>query len=644
MRQHCLFLILLLVGGCHGDDGFEDRPYDGWYNNLDHPEWGAAETPMLRQSPTAYSDGVYGPSGAGRPNPLDISKAAHQGRTGLPSFVGRTAMLVFFGQQLVEEIVDSQRPGCPVEYFNIPVPTGHPQFDPRANGDIEMTFKRSRYDFTTGYSPNNPRKQLNEITPFLDGQVIYGPNKAWTDAIRELKGGRLAASSPDNIMMSFPPNNTARLPYSNPPVAREHKLKPVSRFHALGNPRGNENPFLLAFGILWHRWHNFQAGQIALKHPEYTDEQIFNIARKRVTAQYQKIVFYDWLPVWLNTSVSPDQFKRIYPYTRSSETTSKSDGFPYAGSYSGYMADVHPGIKLEFQSAAMRSGCNFLRSTDPNSKRQYAALRLCNSYFDSRGPVEEDMDALFRGMASTIAEREDSILVPDLTESLFGPLEFSRRDLAALNIQRGRDHGLADYNTVRESYGLKKVKTWDEINPMGFNKPEIRKLSELYNRTGSSLDELDLFTGGLLETTAEGPGELFHHVTLDQFLRIRHGDRFWFENTRYSGLTEQELYDVENTRLVDIINVVTQVSSQQVQTDVFRFRQADGGNGCFDQPVQLAPNKTYDGVPLLAPCSGLETFDYFSGSEVSFAVSFFALAACCPCEIQPEVSPWMCLV
>ena len=37
-------------------------------------------------------------------------------------------------------------------------------------------------------------------------------------------------------------------------------------------------------------------------------------------------------------------------------------------------------------------------------------------------------------------------------------------------IQRGRDHGLADYNTVRESYGLKRLTSWDDINPLGFNK------------------------------------------------------------------------------------------------------------------------------------------------------------------------------
>ena len=48
---------------------------------------------------------------------------------------------------------------------------------------------------------------------------------------------------------------------------------------------------------------------------------------------------------------------------------------------------------------------------------------------------ESDIDQLLMGMASQICEREDNIITPDLRGSVFGLLDFSRRDLMALNIQ-----------------------------------------------------------------------------------------------------------------------------------------------------------------------------------------------------------------
>ncbi len=64
---------------------------------------------------------------------------------------------------------------------------------------------------------------------------------------------------------------------------------------------------------------------------------------------------------------------------------------------------------------------------------------------------------------------------------VFGPLEFSRRDLMALNIQRGRDHGLPDYNTVREAYGLDRIEKFTDINPnLAFQKPGVSVVTQRF--------------------------------------------------------------------------------------------------------------------------------------------------------------------
>ena len=122
-----------MVAGCQEDRHIEWPPYDGWYNNYAHPNWGGAgktrplqtlymliiienylvdawwgfimnsvffvfvETPLLRRLPATYSDGVYEPAGVHRPNPIEISQAVFTGETGKRSSRNRTAFLVFFG-------------------------------------------------------------------------------------------------------------------------------------------------------------------------------------------------------------------------------------------------------------------------------------------------------------------------------------------------------------------------------------------------------------------------------------------------------------------------------------------------------------------------------------------------------------------
>jgi dual oxidase len=78
-------------------------------------------------------------------------------------------------------------------------------------------------------------------------------------------------------------------------------------FTELGNPRGNENPFLLTFGILWFRWHNHIARYLHKAHRKWNDEKVYNEARKWVIATQQHIVINEWLPEWLGKRL--DEYK-----------------------------------------------------------------------------------------------------------------------------------------------------------------------------------------------------------------------------------------------------------------------------------------------------------------------------------------------
>lgn len=67
-----------------------------------------------------------------------------------------------------------------------------------------------------------------------------------------------------------------------------------------------------------------------------------------------------------------------------------------------------------------------------------------------------------RFLGTSRADEIDTLIEEDLRSHLsvsagLPPTAVSI-DLAALNIQRGRDHGLPDYNTMRSAFGLDKLK------------------------------------------------------------------------------------------------------------------------------------------------------------------------------------------
>ena len=182
-------------------------------------------------------------------------------------------------------------------------------------------------------------------------------------------------------------------------------------------------------------------------------------------------------------------------------------------------------------------------------------------------------------MASQISEQEDATLCADIRNKLFGPLDFSRRDLAALNIMRGRDNGLPDYNTVRQYYMLPRVSNWSEINTNLYHKDRqlFDKLEEVYGQE-RRMDNIDLYIGGMLESN-NGPGPLFRRIIKDQFQRIRDADRFWFENNNTGLFSKEEIEAIRDIKLWDVIVNSTSINEAEIQKKV--SKQSSFIN-CFD--------------------------------------------------------------
>ncbi|XP_024853173.1 dual oxidase 1 isoform X2 [Bos taurus] len=557
MSFHFALVWTLLVGpwmpmGSQNSISWEVQRFDGWYNNLMEHRWGSKGSRLQRLVPASYADGVYQPLGEPHlPNPRALSNTAMRGPAGLASLQNRTVLGVFFGYHVLSDLVSVEKSGCPAEFLNIHIPPGDPVFDRDHSGDVVLPFQRSRWDPETGQSPSNPRDLTNEVTGWLDGSAIYGSSHSWSDELRSFSGGQLA-SGPDP---AFPRAAQAPLLMWMPPDPTTGRRGPRG-LYAFGAERGNREPFLQALGLLWFRYHNLWAQKLARRYPLWGDEELFQHARKRVIATYQNIAMYEWLPSFLRKM--PPEYAGYRPFldpSISPEFLAASEQF--------FSTMVPPGVYMR------NASCHFQGVINRNSSVS-RALRVCNSYWSREHPNlqrAEDVDALLLGMASQIAEREDHVVVEDVRDFWPGPLKFSRTDHLASCLLRGRDLGLPSYTKARATLGLPPVTRWQDINP-ALSRSDgtvLEATAALYNQ---DLSRLELLPGGLLESHGD-PGPLFSTIILDQFVRLRDGDRYWFENSKNGLFSEREIAEIRNTSLRDVLVAVTKVDSGALQPSVF---------------------------------------------------------------------------
>jgi hypothetical protein len=519
---------------------------NGTGNNLTHLQWGSVGQDLLRKAPAQYADGISAMAGANRPSARLISTVLATDATNgnLPNNRFMSDWVYAWGQFIDHDIdLTSAGTGSQTQAANIPVPKGDPFFDPNGTGTQVIFFNRSEFNPTTGTSRRNPRQQLNDITAFLDGSMVYGSDPVVADALRTHTGGMLE-TSPGNLL---PLNNQTYFPGihldPNDPnaafsIANGSGIVPDDQLFMAGDVRVNENIELTSVQTLFVREHNRIAGLIDQAFPGLSDETVYQVTRAIVIAEIQSITFNEFLPALLGRGAIPD--------------------------YQGYNPNVNPGIATEFSTAGFRVGHSLLapdvQFLNPDGTTKFPSIRLANAFFNPPIIQQNGVDPILKYLSSDNAQEVDNKIVPELQNFLFGPPGAGGFDLASLNIQRGRDHGLADYNTTRAAYGLPKVTSFAQIT----SNPTLQaELQQLYG----NVNNIDLWVGGLAEDHVPGSsvGPLFERIIADQFARIRNGDRLWYENL-YSG---PALYTLEHTTLADII--ARNTVNSDLQSNVFFF-------------------------------------------------------------------------
>ena len=363
--------------------------------------------------------------------------------------------------------------------------------------------------------------QVNKVSSFLDLSVIYASDDGRARALRSGIDGKLLEEPQGNLGF-----NGKQLPNLNLLGGPREKLL------LSGDPRVNVQPGLICLHTIWAREHNLVCDELKKQQnlQNYDDETLFQHARAITRAKWQAVVWYEFLP----TVIGLDEFRRI-------------------PKYQGYNSSLNVGVFNEFATAAFRYGHSQIGNTMLRLDEKWNILSnegnldLRDAYFNpGRVLGEQGIEPLLRGMLRQQAQNVDTLFVDAIRNFLFGT-NTQGLDLMTYGIQRGRDHGLADYNSVRKALGLEPKSSIADITP---DISVQQKLSSLYR----DVNDIDLWVGGLAEPHLPGGcvGETFGKIIAKQFRELRDGDRFWFENPDLYP-TKDRLTKHRDTTLAEVI-------------------------------------------------------------------------------------------
>ncbi|CAB3405165.1 unnamed protein product [Caenorhabditis bovis] len=538
------------------------RTYTGWCNNLKNP--GAANTfaELKRLLQPAYDDGISAPrsksvSGGRLSSPRIISNAVHSAAP--IENVKYTHLLMEFGQFIDHDIthspVDQNADGTPLNCsscdasltvspscYPIPVPESDRYFP----SSECLSFVRSLpAQKTLGY-----RNQMNQITAYLDGSVMYGSTQCEGDRLRtftdgKLKVTRLGKQSHYGITLSQSDDSEQDGCVSSPNYP----------CFIAGDDRNSQQTLLIAVHSIFHREHDRVSTILKNLNEKWDDERIYQETRKLISAEFAHVVYNQYLPIIVGQNMM-DEYE-LRPLKN--------------GYFDGY-EECDASILQPFAAAAFRFGHSTVtRYTpmqfspdEPIEKVVDLASEFLNmsKIYDYHG-----VDEILGGMRTQRQMATDRYVDDSVRNFLFsdrGKIG-TGLDLISINIQRGRDHAIQPYNQYREWCGLPKLTSFhsvfSDIEPNG-----LEAISRVYD----SPDDIDLFTGIVSEKTVAGGivGPTAACLIAEQFRRLKKCDRFYYENgNEYTRFTKDQLQEIRKVSLSSLICANSKLEA--VSRDVF---------------------------------------------------------------------------
>lgn len=467
----------------------EFRRVDGACTNIGSPVrqlWGSTNRPQF-----TYFTGLssVNPTGNNLPSTRLISNILCKQTRDIFDRRSLNEIATFFGQ-----FIDHTLTATPLNHDE-PMFIEMPENDPLFANMTELEFFRSVRVKVSGDSLIE--RAQNSLTSALDLVSVYGPSEGRLKVLRSFRNGLMEVGPGDLMIL-----NNARL--NNAPRNRRN-------FFVAGDTRSNEHPILTCIHTIFLREHNSLARELKKEFPEWSEETLFQNARKINIAQFQKIVLKEWYPALTG---------RRLP------------------NYEGFQRGTDPTVSLVFSTAAFRLGHTLVGNSVPRrgpGNSPLPSLNFMRVFFKSVGIITSNgIEEFVRGALMSRAQKIDLQVHDILRNFLFSNVQGEEGlDLIALNLQRGRDHALPSYNRIRQQFGLGRVRRFSQIT-------RNRNVASALQTAYGSVNKIEAWIGMMAEDHAprSSMGPTLIAVWQREFARFRDGDQFYYER---EGLFSREL-------------------------------------------------------------------------------------------------------